>query len=86
MIENDNPQSGDLQPKPMKGKYDGRKNNGKKRRGVKPGPKPLYLQRKTRNYSSRVLEKYDAIATVVCPQWTAIPGGFIKFQPHKRAK
>jgi hypothetical protein len=63
MANNDNSPSVDLMRKSMKGKYDGRRKNGKSRRGNKPGPKPLYLQRKSRNYSSRVLELYDTIAS-----------------------
>jgi hypothetical protein len=63
MANNDNSPSVDLMRKSMKGKDDERRNNGRSPRKVKPGPKPLYLQRKTRNYSSRVLELYDSIAS-----------------------
>src|SRR5215831_1918005 len=63
LMVDEKPRKAHISRKLVKKRYDGRANNGRNFRGNKPGPKPLYLQRKTRNYSSRVLELYDAIAT-----------------------
>lgn len=53
--------------KSMKGKYDGRRNNGRKKTGVraysKPGPKPLWVKNLTKNKASRSLQAIDAIAS-----------------------
>ena len=62
-LDDEKPRKAHISRKLVKKRYDGRALNGKNRHGDKPGPKPLYLQRKTRNYSSRVLELYDAIAS-----------------------
>jgi hypothetical protein len=53
----------DLQPKPMKGKYDGRKNNGRYKSKVKRGPKPLYLQHISRNRAALIVKEFDSIAS-----------------------
>ena len=63
MSTNPESPSVDLMRKSMKGKYDGRKNNGRRRSQLKSGPIPLYLKNKTRNYSFRILELYDSIAS-----------------------
>lgn len=57
-----------IHAKPLKGKYDGRgkydRSKTKWATGIKPGPKPQYLQRLSRNASSKVLEMYAAIASL----------------------
>lgn len=67
MSEKDNSQSGDLLPKPMKGKYDGRKNNGatkaRRRLNSNLGRKPRWLKNLDRNDAAKVLGEFDAIAT-----------------------
>jgi hypothetical protein len=53
----------DLQPKPMKGKYDGRKRNGAHRAAPNNrGRKPRWLRHLGRNDELKVLEEFDAIA------------------------
>jgi hypothetical protein len=47
----------------MKGKYDGRRTNGRHSSGNKPGPKPLYLKRMSRNSAAKTIEQFDSIAT-----------------------
>jgi hypothetical protein len=63
MSANADSNSADLQPKPMKGKYDGRRTNGRHASGNKPGPKPLYLKHMSRNAAARTIEQFDSIAT-----------------------
>jgi hypothetical protein len=47
----------------MKGKYDGRRNNGRYKSTVKRGPKPQWLKHLSRNSAGKVLEAFDGIAT-----------------------
>ena len=61
MGDNENSQSGDPQHKPMKGKYDGRRNNGKKRTAMKRGPKPKWMKHLSRNAASKLLQEFDNI-------------------------
>jgi hypothetical protein len=53
----------DLPAKPMKGKYDGRKTNGRYKSAVKRGPKPKWMQHLSRNKASEVLRQFDSIAS-----------------------
>lgn len=55
--------SDDVSPKSMKGKYDGRKNNGRYKSAVKRGPKPVYLKHMSRSSAGKVLEQFDSIAS-----------------------
>ena len=63
MANDDKPESVDLEPKPMKGKYDGRRFNGstKERRRVNPnlGPKPAWQKHLSRNSATYILKKHD---------------------------
>ena len=64
--------AGDLQPKPMKGKYDGRKNNGRYKSTIKRGPKPLYLQHISRNRAALIVKEFDSIESwpqIVTAAW-----------------
>jgi hypothetical protein len=63
MSADTNLNAGDLQPKPMKGKYDGRRNNGRYKSKVKRGPKPLYLQHISRNRAALIVKEFDSIAS-----------------------
>lgn len=63
MSSDPNQNSADLMPKPMKGKYDGRRNNGRYKSKAKRGPKPFYLKALSRNGAAKILEKLNAIAT-----------------------
>ena len=58
---NQNP--ADLQPKPMKGKYDGRRNNGatkaRRRANSNLGRKPAWLKHLSRNSAYHVLRKHN---------------------------
>jgi len=63
MSTDEKPEPGDIQPKPMKGKYDGRRNNGKSPRRVKPGPKPNWAKNLERNSAAKSLREFDDIAT-----------------------
>jgi hypothetical protein len=57
------PNASDLQPKPMKGKYDGRKRNGAHRAAPNNrGRKPRWLRHLGRNDALKVLDEFDAIA------------------------
>jgi hypothetical protein len=53
----------DDQPKPMQGKYDGRKNNGRYKSAVKRGPKPKWMQHLSRNLANDILREFDSIAS-----------------------
>ena len=67
MADANNPQSRDLQPKPMQGKYDGRKNNGatKARRRLfsNLGRKTKWAKHISRNEASGILREFDSIAS-----------------------
>jgi hypothetical protein len=63
MSEHADSNSGDLQPKLMKGKYDGRKTNGRYKSAVKRGPKPLWLHHMGRNTAAKILKELDSIAS-----------------------
>ena len=63
MSENADSNSADLQPKPMKGKYDGRRTNGRYKSAVKRGPKPLWLHHMGRNTAAKILKELDSIAS-----------------------
>jgi hypothetical protein len=66
-MTDDKPESGDLQPKPMKGKYDGRKNNGatksRRRTFSNMGRKTLIAKRLSRNDAAKTLEELVDIAS-----------------------
>jgi hypothetical protein len=67
MANNDNSPSVDLVRKSMKGKYDGRRNNGatkaRRRLNSNLGRKPRWLKNLDRNDAAKVLEQFDAIAS-----------------------
>jgi hypothetical protein len=67
MANSDNSPSVDLMHKSMKGKYDGRRNNGatKARRRLNSdlGRKPHWLKNLDRNDAARVLEQFNGIAS-----------------------
>jgi hypothetical protein len=67
MSDDQNRNSDDLRPKPMKGKYDGRKNNGatKARRRVfsNVGRKPNWAKHLSRNEAVTTLREFDDIAS-----------------------
>jgi len=67
MANNDNSSSVDLMRKSMKGKYDGRRNNGatkaRRRLNSNLGRKPRWLKNLDRNDAAKVLEHFDAIAS-----------------------
>jgi len=63
MSDDNKPESVDPQPKPMKGKYDGRRFNGRKRTGNKPGPKPKWMNNISRNAAYKILKEFDTIVS-----------------------
>ena len=66
MTDDNKPESGYLQPKPMKGNYDGRKNNGatkaRRRRLSNLGRKPNWAKHLSRNDAAKTLEEFDGMA------------------------
>src|SRR5690348_15981613 len=67
MRVNIEPNPADSAPKPMKGKYDRRKNNGatRARRRVNPnlGRKPQWMKHISRNAAYHILQDFESIAT-----------------------
>lgn len=55
------PQVTEVPRKPLQGKYDGRRNNGKRGRVPDSGRKPLWARNLGRNTAHKVLVEFDAI-------------------------
>jgi hypothetical protein len=66
--------TGDFPAKSMKGKYDGRRLNGRSRTGNKPGRKPEWAKHLTKNTAATVLKQCNATE-----RWTQLLD-----QPDKR--